>query len=110
MHDDDWSSADKKIARHAFEVAREAVLAATLAEFKAKSAAATTVDDMWSIVDELRQRRREIEELLDYRYSRLKLVLGRLILEGYLDETQLAGLAKGKLADIRRYVSLARSG
>ena len=43
---DEWSNAEKKIARRAYEEARQAVLARTLAEFKAKAAAATTIDDM----------------------------------------------------------------
>lgn len=102
---DEWSNAEKKIARRAYEAARQAVLARTLAEFKAKATAATTIDDMWSIVDGSRQRRRELEELLGYRYSQLPLVFARLILEGYLDERQLAGLSEDKLEEIRREVS-----
>jgi hypothetical protein len=105
----EWSNAEKKVARRAYEAARQAVLAVTLAEFKAKAAAATTIDDMWSIVDGLRQRRRELEELLDYRYSQLPLVFARLIVEGHLDEGQLAGLSDDKLAEIRRDVSFFRS-
>jgi hypothetical protein len=100
-----WTNAEKKIARRAFEAAREKVLAAAFAEFKAKAAAATTIDDMWSLGDALRQRRREIDDLLDYRYSQLTLVFARLILEGYLDEEQLAGLSADKLEEIRRDVS-----
>lgn len=104
----DWSNAEKKIARQAYEAARQAVLARTLAEFKAKAAAATTIDDMWSIVDGSRERRRELEALLDYRYSQLPLVFARLIVEGYLDERQLAGLPEDKLEEIRRDVSFFR--
>jgi hypothetical protein len=70
----DWSNAEKKIARRAYEEARQAVLARSLAEFKAQAAAATTIDDMWSIVDGSRERRREFEALLDYGYSQLPLV------------------------------------
>ena len=80
-----------------------------MAEFKANAAAATSVDDMWSIVDALRQRRRELQELLDFRYSQLPLVFARLILEGHLDERQLSDLSEDKLEEIRRYVSLVRS-
>lgn len=109
MYDHRWSDSEKKIARSAYEAARQAVLARTLAEFKAKAAAATDIDDMWSIVDESRQRRQELEELLDYRYSQLPLVFARLILEGYLDERQLAGLAEDKLEEIRRDVSYFQS-
>jgi hypothetical protein len=109
MPDRKWSEAEKKIARRAYETARQAVLAAAFAEFKAKAAAATTVDDMWSIGDELRQRRRELEELLVYRYSQLTLVFACLILQGYLAEEQLKGLSEDKLVEIRRDVSSMRS-
>jgi hypothetical protein len=104
-----WSASEKKIARRAYEAARLAVLDSAFAEFKAKAAAAATVDDMWAIGDELRQRRRELEELLDYRSSQLTPVFGRLILEGHLDEAQLTGLADDKLEEIRRFISFARS-
>lgn len=105
----EWSSAEKRIARRTYQAARQAVLSKTLAEFKASDAAATTIDDMWSIVDESRQRRRELEGLLDYRYSQLPLVFARLIVEGYLDKNQLAGLSEDKLEEIRRDVSFFRS-
>jgi hypothetical protein len=88
MNDRAWTNAEKKIARRAFEAALEAALAAVMAEFKAKAAAATTPDDMWSVERLLRERRREIDETVDYRYSQLLVVFGRLILEGRLDEAR----------------------
>jgi hypothetical protein len=42
----EWSNAEKKIARRAYETARQAVLAKVLAEFKARAAAVATVDGM----------------------------------------------------------------
>lgn len=101
---DQWS-----IARRAFEAARQATLNRTFAEFKARAAAAKTVDDMWSTLDALEERRRELDELLDYRYSRLTLVFGWLIQEGYLGEDQLKGLSQDKLDGIRRFLSMARN-
>jgi photoprotection regulator FRP-like protein len=109
MNDRPWSASEKKIARRAYEMARQVALAGTLAEFKANAAAVTTVDDMWSIVDRLHQRRRELQELLDYRYSQFPLVFARLILEGHLDEKELAGLAEDKLEEIRRSISFVRN-
>jgi hypothetical protein len=108
MPDRPWSHSEKKIARRAYEAARQAVLAATLAEFKARAAAATTIDDMWSIVDASRERQRELEEMLGYRYSRLPYVFARLIVEGYLNEEQLTGLSEDNLNEIRRDVSFFR--
>lgn len=108
MHERHWSGSEKKIARQAYEAARQTVLAGTLAEFKAKAAAATTIDDMWSIVDASRERRRDLEALLDYRYSQLPVVIARLIVEGHLDERQLVGLSEDKIEEIRRDVSFFR--
>jgi hypothetical protein len=108
MDDRHWSGSERKIARRAFDTALESALAKIMAEFKAKAAAAVTPADMWDVEDWLRQRRREIDELFDYRYSVLTLVFRRLIAEGLLDEGQLAGLGKEKLMQIRRDVSFAR--
>jgi hypothetical protein len=64
---------------------------------------------MWSIVDEWRQRRHELDDLLSYRYSQLTSVLARLVFAGHLDEKQLTGLSEDKLEEIRRVVSVMRA-
>ena len=102
MRDLQWSAAEKRIARRAFDAALGKALTGILATFKAKAAAAASPSDMWAVEDYLRQRRREIDDVFDYRYSRLVLVLARLIRDGHLDEAQLAGLGEDKLAAIRR--------
>lgn len=106
---DEWSNAEKKIARRVFDAALDTVLAKTMAEFKAKAASAATPEDMWSVESFLRERRREIDQTFDYRYSQLTFVFGRLILDGHLNETHLTGLSEDKLEDIRRYVSFVRN-
>ena len=103
-----WSGAEKKIARRAYEAALEQALAAILAEFKTKATAAATPSEMWDVEDYLRQRRRDIDELFDYRYSQLPLVLARLIWEGHLKEAQLAGLSEEKLEIVRFFLSQRR--
>jgi len=110
MRDLKWSASEKKIARRAYEAASEALLAGAVAEFKAKAAAVATPLEMWAIEDHLRQQRRKIDEILDYRYSQLPLVFARLIAQGHLDEAQLSGLSEEKLEIIRRYLSLMRGG
>ena len=97
-----WSGSEKKIARRAFDAAADAALTTVMAEFKKKTAAVATPSDMWDVEDFLRQRRRELDELLDYRYSQLLFVFARLVHEGYLDEAQLTGLSEEKLEAIRR--------
>lgn len=98
-----WSAVEKKIARRAYEAALETTLASIMKEFKAKAAAAATPFEMWSIEDYLRQRRREVDEIFDYRYSQLPFVFARLIRNGQLEEGQLAGLSEDKLEAIRGF-------
>lgn len=100
-----WSGSEKKVARRAFEAALDTALSGILSEFRERVAAVTTSAEMWDIEDFLRQRRREVEELFDYRYSQLPFVFARLICLGYLDEAQLAGLSDEKMAIIRNDVA-----
>jgi hypothetical protein len=106
MYDLRWSASEKKIARRAYESAVESRLAKLMTEFKAKAAAATAPSDIWEIQEFLRRQCDEIDQIFDYRYSRLPLVFVQLIREGYLDEAQLNGLAEEKLEFIRRMLSL----
>jgi Photoprotection regulator fluorescence recovery protein len=61
---------------------------------------------MWKIENYLRQQRQEIETMFDYRYSQLPFVFARLIHEGHLDESGLAGLSEEKRELIRSCLSL----
>ncbi len=101
----DWSNAEKKIARRAFDAALEKALAAALADFKVRAAAVSTASEMWTIGEDLHRKRREIDQLFDYRYSQLTHVLAGLIHLGLMDEAALAGLADEKKADIHRALS-----
>jgi hypothetical protein len=103
-----WSGAEKKIARRAFEAALDKALAVAIADFKARAAAVSTPLEMWEIGEDLYRRRREIDLMFDYRYSRLSQVFGELIHAGWMDEAALAGLADEKLADIRHTLSFLR--
>jgi hypothetical protein len=109
MRGHDWSPAEKKIARAAFDAALETTLAGIMAEFKAKAAAVTEPSEMWELEDYLRERSREVDETFDYRYSQLIDVFARLILDGRLEEKRLDGLGEEKRADIRRIVQFVRS-
>jgi predicted transcriptional regulator len=106
MQSMNWSHAEKKIARTAFDAALDKELAALLADFKRRALAATSAPQLWEIEDFLREQRRDIDRKYDFRYSQLIMVLGRLLREGWLHEQQLAGLGEDKLALIRRAASL----
>jgi glycyl-tRNA synthetase beta subunit len=103
-----WSNSEKKIARRAFDEALETALARALADFKQKAAAAATAADMWEIEEELRRQRHHIDDLFDYRYSQLLFVFARLIREGLLDQSRLAGLSEDKLQAIASSLALFR--
>jgi Photoprotection regulator fluorescence recovery protein len=102
MRDRKWSASEKKIARRADEAAVESALAKIMAELKAKAAAAAKPSEMWAIEGYLRRQRKEFDEIFDFRYSQLPLVLARLIREGHLDEARLDGLSEEKMEIINR--------
>jgi hypothetical protein len=105
VNDWKWSDAEKRLAQRVYEEARLAELAETLADFKARAAAAPTVDEMWPLEGHLRSRRRELEEKYQYRYSQLPFLFARLLREGRVHASQLAGLSSDKLEAIRRMAS-----
>lgn len=100
-----WSAREKKVARRAFDAALDAALETTLADFRRRAAAAAEPDDLWEIERYLRQQRRALDQLFDYRYSQLPFVFARLIHEGLLDESRLAGLDDEKLEIVRSCLS-----
>jgi hypothetical protein len=97
-----WSSSEKTHARKLFDAALAAELAETVAEFKARAAAADSAESMWDIARYVNARGRDIDEKYDYRYSQLILVFARLFREGRIDEHQLAGFTDdGRLIIIK---------
>jgi hypothetical protein len=104
-----WSPAEKKIARKAYDAARASALAKIVTEFKKRAVAASTVSDVWEIEGFLREQRREINDIFDYRYSQLPGVFAILVREGHLDEGLLDGLSEDKREIIRSIVAGARS-
>jgi hypothetical protein len=105
MYDLTWSPSEKKVARSAYEHAVQSALGKLMTEVKARAASIATPAEIWALEDYLRQQRRDIDELFDYRYSRLLLVFARLIHEGYLDEARLSGLSEEKQEIIRGLLS-----
>ena len=69
-----------------------------LADFKARAAAAKSVDDMWAFVEQAQAWAHEIDETFDYRYSRLLPLFGQLLRDGCVQRSQLEGLSDEKQA------------
>jgi len=57
---------------------------------------------VWDILEFLSKKQRELERKYDYRYSVLTGVFARLLYEGWIAESDLAGLNPEKVELIRR--------
>jgi hypothetical protein len=102
MNDFTWSKAEKEVARKAFDQARAREYEAIRGELKSMINSAKDDDVIWRIHEYLSERRREVGEKYDYRYSVLPLVFAQLIREGWLSEEELSGLREDKLEYIQR--------
>lgn len=105
MSFDKWTVAEKKIARRAFEAARDREFAALIARLKQMAAQLANSADTWDMHDFLSEQLRDIERKYDYRYSQLINVFGRLMRETWLNEEDIKGLAADKLEAIRGIAS-----
>jgi Photoprotection regulator fluorescence recovery protein len=109
MRDLKWSSAEKAIARKAFDRALGRELEAVIIETKSQAAKVQEPSDLWELEQYLTQRRQEIDRKYDYRYSVLPFVLANLLSSGHIDENELHGLGEDKLGYIHRAVELIYS-
>ena len=96
-----WSKSEKVIARTAFDAALKRELHQVIEEAKQKANQIKEPRDLWGLEHYLTERRKEIDRMYDYRYSRLTHVFGRLLYEGRLNEEELRGLGEDKLKSIR---------
>jgi Asp-tRNA(Asn)/Glu-tRNA(Gln) amidotransferase B subunit len=98
-----WSRSEKAIARRAFDAALGRELHEVIQEAKKRASQIQQSSDLWDLEHYLTQRRKEIDQKYDYRYSRLTDVFGKLLHEGWLEEKQLHGLRDDKLKPIRSF-------
>ncbi|WP_416676815.1 hypothetical protein [Egbenema bharatensis] len=96
----DWSQAEKRIARIAFDKAYEREIAAVIKEVREQSSTIAELGDLWRLNDFLNARRHEIDGKYDYRYSVLIFVFAQLLREGWLHLDELEGLAADKRSKI----------
>jgi len=97
-----WSSAEKAIARKAFDRALHQDLDAIIRQAKKMAGKIEQPSDLWDLERYLTERRKEIDRQYDYRYSVLLNVFADLIQKGRLREQDLQGLAEEKLRHIRQ--------
>jgi len=106
MGDLHWSNAEKQAARKAFDAAFERECRAIRAKVVQMLGAKDDVKQIWRLHDYLSEERRQVDRKYDYRYSKLDMVFGVLLREGWLKEAELSGLGQDKLQSIKVYASL----
>ena len=97
-----WSSAEKAIARKAFDRALHQDLDAIIRQAKKMAERIEQPSDLWELERYLTERRKEIDRQYDYRYSVLIFVFAELIQKGRLREQDLQGLSEEKLRHIHQ--------
>ena len=101
-----WTATERKAARKAFDKAFERHCAAITAEARRMVEDVTAPSDIWQVQAYLREQRKTVDRICDYRYSILIMVFSRLMGEGWLTEEDLHGLQQEKIASIKRGASL----
>lgn len=107
--DTKWSQTEKRAARRAFDLAYQRECAHMIKQVQRIAKDLDEPDDLWRLSDFLLQRRRDIDDLYDYRYSILPAVLAHLIADRWISLSDLNELDAEKQAFIRSLVeNLAR--
>ena len=100
-----WSPSERKAARvvydRALEKAREEVL-----DFHRNKAIAE-LDDLWEYEREIREWRKELDYIFQYRYSFLDLCFAISLRRGWLQQDDLSGLNEERIARLNQ---IARIG
>ncbi len=78
----DWSKQEKETARRAFSVAYERECIAIAINIRKMADRINDPSDLWKIHDHLIEKRKEMDQKYDYRYSILLFIFARLICEG----------------------------
>jgi hypothetical protein len=102
IRDLNWSPTERAVARKAFDTALQRELETVIREAKARAARIRQPSELWELEDYLTERRKEIDDEFDYRYSVLPLVFARLLRQGLLKEEELRGLNEEKMSRIRQ--------
>lgn len=95
-----WSKNEKQIAKQAFDQAYKRECDALIQQTREEFNKLLEPNMLWELNDFLTNKRAEINEKYDYRYSVLIFVFARLIKEGWLSFAELQGLGADKLSKI----------
>jgi hypothetical protein len=95
-----WSQKEKSISRAAFDKALKNECDSIILTVKQKAGSLSESKGIWELEDYLYDKRKNIDNKYDYRYSALITVFGRLVREGWITLKDLEGLGEGKLRRI----------
>ena len=98
--DIEWSKTEKSVARRAFDSAYRRECEAITKRLSDMIGDMASPRSIWHLHDFLSEKREEIDEKYDYRYSVLIFVFARLMKEGWLKESDLEGLHEEKVSKI----------
>ena len=105
MNDFKWSKTERKIAIASFENEYQLEISDLIYIISRYSGEITEPDNIWRFHDFLTEKRDEIDEKYDYRYSKLILVFARLVKDGWLNFNDLKGLAENKIDRIESLIN-----
>ena len=91
MTDIKWSQKEKSVSRAVFEKALKNECNEIIETVKKKATNLSEPKEIWELEDYLYEKRKEIDNKYDYRYSALILVFGRLVREGWITLKDLEG-------------------
>ena len=103
--DETWTPTEKKLARIAFDNAFERQCTAITQEARRMLETTSAPSDVFRVQEYLTEQRRIVDQLYEYRYSRLLGVFGRLLSDGWLREGDLNGLQPEKIAKVKHEAS-----
>ncbi len=95
-----WSAAEQQIAKAAFDHAYAREIEQLIAFVRTQSPSIAAIEDLWKLHDFLSARRHELDGKYDFRYPTLIFVFAGLLKDGWVQLTDLEGLAADKLAKI----------
>ncbi len=93
--DKTWSTDEKIAARRIFALAVDNAEMDILKRHAGKQISNT--DDLWNYGLEIREWRREVETTLQFTYSKLTICFALCLRQGWLTESNLAGLSKERI-------------
>jgi len=105
MRDMKWNQSEKSIARAAFDKAFKNECNYIIETLRERVSNLSEPKEIWELEDYLSDKRKEIDQKYDYRYSVLIRVFGVLVCEGWIEMKDLEGLGEEKLQRVQSIAS-----